>query len=165
MTRKVDPVLTGRPHVPEYGIPEHSDGLLPWSFALERLDRARNYWIATTRPDGRPHAVPVWGVLVDGEVYFGGGPQTVWARNLARSPQIVVHLESGDEVVILEGTAERHTENNTSAGLLTRIDDAYEAKYDMRHGTPVWRLVPRVGFAWSRFPDDTTRWAFASEAR
>jgi len=58
--------------------------------------------------------------------YFGGGPQTVWARNLARSPQIVVHLESGDEVVILEGTAERHTEDNTSAALLTRIDDAYE---------------------------------------
>ena len=54
--------------------------VLPWSFALERLERARNCWIATTRPDGRPHAVPV-GVLVDGTVYFGGGSETVWARN------------------------------------------------------------------------------------
>lgn len=165
MMRKVDPVRASRPHVPEYGIPEHREGLLPWLFALERLAPARNYWIATTRSDGRPHAVPVWGVLVDGEVFFGGGPQTVWARNLSRSPQIVLHLESGDEVVILEGTAERHTEENTSADLLTRIDDAYEAKYDIRHGTPVWRLVPRVGFAWSRFPDDTTRWTFAGQTR
>jgi len=68
MTRKVDPVSTGRPHIPGYGIPTHTEGLLPWSFALERLEKARNYWVATTRPDGRPHTVPVWGVLVDGVV-------------------------------------------------------------------------------------------------
>lgn len=160
MTRKVDPVSIGRPHVPGYGIPETIEGVLPWSFALERLERAQNYWIATTRPDGRPHAVPVWGVLVEGTVYFGGGPETVWARNLARDPRVVVHLESGDEVVIIEGTAIRHTEENTDAALLTKIDDAYEPKYDMRHGTPVWELVPRVAFAWSRYPDDTTRFAF-----
>ena len=135
MTRKVDPVSIGRPHVPGYGIPETDEGVLPWSFALERLERAQNYWIATTRPDGRPHAVPVWGVLVEGTVYFGGGPETVWARNLARDPRVVVHLESGDEVVIIEGTAIRHTEENTDAALLTKIDDAYEPKYDMRHGT------------------------------
>lgn len=160
MTRKVDPVSIGRPHVPGYGIPETIEGVLPWSFALERLERAQNYWIATTRPDGRPHAVPVWGVLVEGTVYFGGGPETVWSRNLARDPRVVVHLESGDEVVIIEGTAVRHTEENTDAALLTKIDDAYEPKYDMRHGTPVWELVPHVAFAWSRYPDDTTRFAF-----
>ncbi len=160
MTRKVDPSRTDRPHVPGYGIPEHMDGLLPWSFALERLERSRNYWIASTRPDGRPHAVPVWGVLLDGTVYFGGGEQTVWAKNLARNPHVVVHLESGDEVVILEGTVERHTEDNTDPALLARIDAAYEAKYDMPHGTPVWELKPRVGFGWSRYPDNTTRWTF-----
>jgi len=160
MTRHVDPVSAGRPYIPGYGIPTHTDGLLPWSFALERLEKAQNYWVATTRPDGRPHAVPVWGVLVDGVLYFGGGPQTVWQRNLARDPRLVVHLESGDEVVILEGRAERHTEENTDAAVLTRIDDVYEAKYEMRHGTPVWELVPQVGFGWSRFPDDTTRWTF-----
>lgn len=163
MARRTEPVGVGRPHVPEYGIPEHSDGLLPWSFALERLERARAYWLATTRPDGRPHAVPVWGVVVDGVVYFGGGPQTVWARNLAQRPQVALHLESADEAVIIEGVVERHTEENTEAALLTRIDDAYEAKYAMRHGTPFWELVPRVGFGWTlaRFPNDTTRWTFA----
>ena len=62
--------------------------------------------------------------------------------------------------MIIEGTAIRHTEENTDAALLTKIDDAYEPKYDMRHGTPVWELVPRVAFAWSRYPDDTTRFAF-----
>jgi len=126
------------------------------------LKAARNYWVSSTRPDGRPHARPVWGVYVNGTVYFGGSPEVRWARNLAKNPAVVVHLESGDQVVILEGTVEKHTEENTSAELLTQIDDAYEAKYDMRHGTPVWQLKPHVAFAWTRFPDDTTRWKFES---
>jgi hypothetical protein len=44
-----------------YGVTTSDDGPLDWSHAEERLERARNYWIATTRPDGTPHAAPVWG--------------------------------------------------------------------------------------------------------
>ncbi|HML21763.1 MAG TPA: pyridoxamine 5'-phosphate oxidase family protein [Aggregatilinea sp.] len=146
----------------DYGIPKTMDGVLPWSYATERLAPARNYWVSTTLPDGRPHARPVWGVLVDGVQYFGGGPQTRWARNLAARPEVVLHLESGDEVVIVEGTVTKLTEENADPDLLTRIDDAYEAKYNMRHGTPVWQLTPRVAFGWTKFPDDTTKWVFES---
>lgn len=151
-----------RPHIPGYGIPTTVEGTLPWSHVEAQLKAARNYWVSSTRPDGRPHARPVWGVYVNGMVYFGGSPEVRWARNLAQNPAVVVHLESGDQVVILEGTVEKHTEENTSAELLTQIDDAYEAKYNMRHGTPVWQLKPHVAFAWTRFPDDTTRWKFES---
>ena len=42
-----------------YGETTSSDGTLDWSHAEQRLKRARSYWIATTRPDGTPHAVPV----------------------------------------------------------------------------------------------------------
>ena len=38
---------------------------LPWAWATERLNRARNYWIATTRSDGRPHSRPVWGIWLN----------------------------------------------------------------------------------------------------
>ena len=50
-----------RPHMPGYGILDANSGkgLLPWSWATERLAKARNYWVATTRPDGNPHAMPV----------------------------------------------------------------------------------------------------------
>lgn len=149
-----------RPHVPGYGIPESTEGLLPWRHVTDRLSDPHNYWIATTRPDGRPHAVPVWGVYVDGTLYFGGGEQTRWARNLAHNPAVVMHLESGDEVVIIEGTVDKLTEATADPALLSRIDDAYQAKYDIRHGTPVWALRPQLAFAWTRFPDDTTRWTF-----
>jgi hypothetical protein len=40
-------------------------GKLSWMWAMERLSRARTYWIATTRPSGQPHSRPVWGVWLD----------------------------------------------------------------------------------------------------
>ncbi len=77
---------------------------LPWTWATERLTQARNYWIATTRPDGQPHSRPVWGVWLDDIFYFSTG--SLAEQNLATNPAITVHLESGSEVVIIEGTAE-----------------------------------------------------------
>ena len=95
-----------RPDMPDYGISADADGLLPWQHVSEQMAAARNYWIGTVRPDGRPHATPVWGVWVDETFYFGMGPRSVKARNLAANPALVVHLESGDDVVVLEGVAE-----------------------------------------------------------
>ncbi|HYT24961.1 MAG TPA: pyridoxamine 5'-phosphate oxidase family protein [Actinomycetota bacterium] len=156
-----------RPDLPaSYGVPPTAEGMLPWSHAVERIRAARNYWVSTTRPDGRPHAVPVWGVWVDETFFHGGGPDTRKARNLAVNPAVSVHLESGDEVVIVEGTVDRITADHPDQDLLRRIDDAYEAKYGMRHGTPVWALRPRVAFAWrlEGFPTTMTRWTFAPRA-
>jgi nitroimidazol reductase NimA-like FMN-containing flavoprotein (pyridoxamine 5'-phosphate oxidase superfamily) len=152
--------IASRPHIPGYGIPETEEGMLDWSHVVERMKSPQNYWVGTTRPDGRPHVVPVWGVWVEGTFYHGGGPNTRKARNLAENPAMVVHLESGDEVVIIEGGAEMLTQENADPALLEKIDDAYEAKYGMRHGTPVWALQPQVAFAWTKYPDNVTRWRF-----
>jgi hypothetical protein len=145
-----------RPFVEGYGIPEDEDGLLTWAHVNQRMTESRNYWIGTVEPNGRPHAVPVWGVWSEDTLYFGGGPDTRWSRNLAANPEVAVHLESGDDVVILEGSVTRITD----AEALTPIDDLYEVKYDMRHGPPIWVLRPRVVFAWTQFPKTTTRWVF-----
>jgi hypothetical protein len=96
--------------------------MLPWSHVRERMSVARNYWLATVRPDGRPHSVPVWGVWVEDSLHFGGGRSTRKARNLAANPNVVAHSESGEDVVILEGVAEEVTD----PALQERIDDAYE---------------------------------------
>ena len=50
--------------------------MLSWDHVQERMAEARNYWVATVRPDGRPHATPVWGLWVDGAFYFGVAPGT-----------------------------------------------------------------------------------------
>ena len=46
---------SARPYMPGYGIlrPEEGTGLLPWSWADERLRRSHDFWLATVWPDGR----------------------------------------------------------------------------------------------------------------
>jgi nitroimidazol reductase NimA-like FMN-containing flavoprotein (pyridoxamine 5'-phosphate oxidase superfamily) len=82
-----------------YGIPTDEAGMLSWHGVSEQLLKARNYWLVTVRPDGRPHTVPVWGVWVDG-TFFGMRRHTRKARNIAENPQVVVHLDSSEEVVM-----------------------------------------------------------------
>lgn len=100
--------MSDRPQ-PEPGRPRMFGGelepvMLPWRWAAERLAAARTYWIATTRLDGRPHSRPVWGVRLAGALHFSTG--SLAAGNLRANPEIIVHLDSGSEVVILEGAAE-----------------------------------------------------------
>jgi hypothetical protein len=151
----------------DYGISDAPEGLLPWSFASQLMAVARNYWIGSTRPDGRPHAAPVWGVWLDEVFYFGTGPGSVKARNLAVNPAMVVHLESGDEVVILEGEAQWLTEIDPA--LWQRIADQYAAKYEgFRPDPPSTQgpfvaLRPTTALAWLEqdFVRSATRWRFS----
>ncbi len=147
-----------RPHVPGYGIPTSRKGMLPWSHAHERLERSRHYWVSTTSADGRPHAVPVWGVWVDGAVCFGGGPDTRWSRNLRANPKVAVHLEKGDDVVILEGDIARVEAPDDP--LVARVQDAYNKKYKMPHPPPFWVLRPGVAFVWDKDLRSATRFRF-----
>jgi hypothetical protein len=166
-----DPPGAGRdrPDIPGYGIPESDDGLLPWSWVDERLAEATQYWIASVRPDGRPHAVPTWGAWVDGRLWFEGGFATARARNIAANPAVVVHAERGHEVVIVEGIAELQPppDPDLEARLLVgfgkyRSSHGYEAdpaNWRSSEGG-LWAVRPIKVMAWSRFPADTTRWRF-----
>ena len=155
-------IQTADPKSRTYGVPQDASGAerLPWSSAVERLTAARNYWVCTTHADGRPHAVPVWGVWHDGAVWFGTSPESAKGRNLARDPRAVVHLESGDDVVILEGDVEVCRD----ADVLAPVFDAYEQKYDHRPGAPAFLFLrPRVAQTWTEqdFTKNATRWTFA----
>jgi hypothetical protein len=154
----------GLPQVPPlYGM-KTPHKFLPFAHAEERLTRSRNYWICTGRPNGRPHSIPVWGFWIDGAVYFGTGRSTRKARNLAHNPAISVHLESGDDVVILEGTAvEVDLADKT---IRKKLDDASRAKYKMPlmvvPESVIYCVRPRIVLAWTEndFPNNATRWQF-----
>jgi hypothetical protein len=158
-----------RPRLPEgYGVPTLDEGMLEWSWAVEQLERALTYWFSTTRPDGRPHAMPAWAVWLDGALYFDGSPQTRRMRNLTENPAISVHLESGEQVVILEGQA--LDAGRPAATLAGRLAATFEAKYGVSkdyHPSPstwdrggLWIMRPRVAFGWTEFPKALTRWTF-----
>jgi PPOX class probable F420-dependent enzyme len=130
----------------------HSEmaGPITWEQAEDQLRAARNYWLTTTRADGRPHAMPIWGVWVGGALWFGTGLESVKGRNLLRDPRAVVHLESGDDVVILDGTAERAEDPAAYAAYATKygIDASPEAFAAMPQTGALFRFTPQTGQAW-----------------
>jgi hypothetical protein len=154
-------VQASRPRMPaEYGLPAHTEGLLPWSYVRQRMSDAKYYWIATVSPDGHPHATPVDGLWLDDRLYFGGSPQTRWNRNLDNNPAVCVHLESGAEVLILHGEASMIIPDQPFTVLLAE-GSARKYGYPMQpelYAPGVREFRPRVVYAWSQFPKDVTRW-------
>jgi hypothetical protein len=156
-----------RPHALGYGFPKTSKGLLPWSWAEQRLGKSHNYWITTVKPDGAPHTMVVWGLWRDGQFLFSTGSQSRKARNLARNNNCVVCTEHAHEAVIVEGVAEL-----ADVAARRKFLPAYEKKYkfDMSKmkddilslKEPVFAVRPRVVFGlWEKyFQSKSTRWKF-----
>lgn len=154
------PKATPVPLAAGYSPPGTQTKLLPWTFAETRLRRAHNYWVCSTRGDASPHAAPVWGLWLDAAFYFSTDPSSRKARNLSANAAAAIHLESGDEVVIVEGFA-------TPVELSKAIDAAYFRKYKLHlFGFPapmvLLRVEPAFVMAWreKQFPASATRWKF-----
>lgn len=158
-----------RPHMPGYGIldADSGKGLLPWNWATERLSKSRNYWVATTRPDGNPHTMPVWGVWVDDAFYFSTGTQSRKARNLVENPKCAIGCELGDDQIVLEGLAGLVTD----AAMRDKFAKAYSKKYEWDtegFDEPVYAVHPTAAFGFSTAPGEfigsATRWVFEGKS-
>ncbi|MGI8690711.1 MAG: pyridoxamine 5'-phosphate oxidase family protein [Thermomicrobiales bacterium] len=132
----IDPVAELQPQFSSNGaIP------MPWAEAREHLEKAEVYWLATVRPDGRPHVTPLISIWLDNVLYFSTGPDERKAKNLARNAHCV--LTTGCDVLsqgldlVIEGDAV----NVRDETRLQRVADAYAAKY----GTDIWHFTVRDG--------------------
>jgi nitroimidazol reductase NimA-like FMN-containing flavoprotein (pyridoxamine 5'-phosphate oxidase superfamily) len=133
-----EPLVTGAPAT-------------PWAHADERLstpERERNYWLATIRPDGRPHVMPILGLWLDDAFHFITGERTRKGKNLAGNPQCVVASSSKKLPaldVIIEGRATRVTDE----AKLSRLADAYGSELhwplEVRDGAVVGDNAPTAG--------------------
>jgi PPOX class probable F420-dependent enzyme len=140
---------------------------IPWARVERRLRNSETYWLATTRPDGRPHSMPVYGLWQQRCFWFGTGRDSVKGRNLAANPRAVVHLESAGDVVIVEGVAQPVTEESTLRGVLPQL----AAKYGVGEeelglaaagsAGALYLLRPAVVHAWleGAFPETRSRWS------
>ena len=165
MTGTTEPSVefsAGRPEMPgSYGIkgPKEGRGLLPWSHVQSSMQSAHNYWVVTSSAEGIPHAAPVWGLWHTEAFYFSTDPASRKGRNIGSDRPVVVHLESGDEVVILEGRSERVSRRD----LLKQLDHLYFEKYAFHLNLGVtYEVLPFKVLAWSEadFPGSATRWEF-----
>jgi hypothetical protein len=168
---------SSRPYMPGYGLPAGSKGLLPWSWADQRLKKSHNYWITTVKPgvslhndtphNVSPHTMVVWGLWQDGRFLFSTGSKSRKARNLAQNSSCVVCTEHAQEAVIVEGVAEI-----ADVPARRKFLPKYERKYKFDMSTmkqdilsmkePVFAVRPRVVFGvWEKhFMEKTTRWTF-----
>ena len=88
-----------------------------------RVAQERNLWLATVRPNGRPHLVPIWYVEVDGAWYLCTESKSVKARNLQAEPRCSWSLENGDSPLVIEGRAR-------SVAPSQAVIAAFRAKFD-----------------------------------
>jgi PPOX class probable F420-dependent enzyme len=162
-----------RPYMPGYGIvgPDKGGGLLPWSWAEERLTGSRNYWVVTTWPDGRPHAMPVWGVWDAGALWFSSGGRSRKVRNLAADPRCVVTTESTDDPVVVDGTAEVVTDRPALERFIELTNAKYDAQLTLSFLDPAVNATLRVrpvsafGIRHDDFTGSPTRWEFDEPPR
>lgn len=157
-----------------YGVPDTDEGLLDWPVVEARLVDAGEYWMATTRPDGRPHVVPRWGVWIDQHLYYDGAPTTVHARNAVTNQACALHIGDGREAsIIIEGTT---TRSDPLRGDLARLGEQVAAEIGRKYAergyspeTDAWsddeagglmRFAPAKALVWFSFPTDLTRFHF-----
>jgi PPOX class probable F420-dependent enzyme len=144
-------VQRGRPMMPGYGIAEGEDGLLEWDTVRDRLRDSHNYWLSTVRPDGRPHAMPVWAVWLDEAVWFSSSLRSRKIRNLRANPACTITTEDGRVPVIVDGTARIVTDLQTIREFLDATNAKYSAGLDLQFLDPdvnaTVRIAPREIFA------------------
>lgn len=166
-------VRAERPAMHDYGVDEPGWEPLPWAWAAERLAGNRNFWVVTVSGDGRPHALPVWGVWDDDEhrFAFSCAPSSRKARNLRANPAAVVMRDDTVECVSIEGRAQRVEDADRRETWIAR----YLAKYtpfqadlsaDFLRANLLFEFVPERAFAVIEREDEfatrATRWVFAS---
>lgn len=159
--------------------PQFSSGdatVTPWAQARGRLETAEVYWLATVRPDGRPHVTPVLAVWLDGALYFCTGRSERKAKNLAHNSHCVVTtgcnaLDEGLDLVVEGDVAQVSDEAR-----LQRIADRNAAKYGSDwhftvrdgafHGNEgnvalVYEVTPTTAFGFGKGKSfSQTRWRF-----
>jgi hypothetical protein len=156
--------VADRPNMPEGYL---GAAPLPWRWAEERLVAARNYWVTTIGPSGRPHVRPVWAIWLDDTVQFSTGGRH--AQNIARDPRATVNLDSGDDCVIVEGVASAVTDEVKRAHFCTVYQEKYNWDMSLEFADVIYIVQPRVVHGWlaneiaretTLFQATATRWTF-----
>ena len=142
-------------------------GGLLWKEVVERFGTERVCWVHTTSPVGAPNASPVWCAELRQVLYFYTHSGTIKARNLERNPLVGVHLESGSDVLIVQGQLiyMGHPSQHPD------VVDLFEKKYDQPEDRPflpladpifdtLYCLEPRRAVAWTLPDSEATsrRW-------
>jgi len=160
------PTKITRPIFPR-GYVDKPASFLTWDWVAAQLTESKNYWLCSVRPNSHPHVVPRWAVFIDGKIYYDGSPETRHARNIESNPQVSLHLESGTEAIMLEGTAVPAGKPSPELG--KKLSQAYKKRYKDFGYAPepnawdeggLFVFTPRQCIAWTSFTENPTKFVF-----
>jgi hypothetical protein len=158
--------------MPGYGVEaaDEGTGLMPWTWAVDRLTASHDFWLATTWPDGRPHVMPVWGVWWQDALWFSCGLRSRKARNLELDQRSVFTTDDARNPVVVEGLARRVSTTDVIAGFNDAVNAKYDTDYSVDFYDPsingVFRVEPvwAFGVAEDDFSGSPTRWDFSPQS-
>lgn len=164
--------IASRPYMPGYGLRAASEGtgLLRWSWALERLERSHDYWVATARGSAQPHVMPVWAVWLDESLWFSSSRASRKARDIAAGSRCSIATDNPYEPVIIEGDVELIDDLDAIAGFVAAVNRKYRTDYPVdfftRSENACFRVRPTWAFGLmeSDFTGSPTRWTFPDHA-
>ena len=158
--------------MPDYGVDTPEWSPLPWSWAVAKLTAGRNYWIVTASAEGRPHALPAWGVWDDDEHLFAWscGPRSRKAANLAANPQATIAVDDTVECLSIEGRASRLAGERQETWIARYLEKYTPISPDLDAGflrqNVMFELTPERALAMIEreegFARRATRWRFAT---
>ncbi len=126
-----------------YGRPSE-ERPLDWAWVEEQLAVASTYWLVGIE-EGRPHARPVWGVWHGERLHLSVGSPTL-RRALDANSAVTVHLDSGTDVVIIDGLA--LPGGPTGPEVVAAYDRKYEWSYDVGERGELTPVAPVRVLAW-----------------
>ena len=158
------------PEVPAMGFAPEDPKLTHWSVAEAGLVAVKNYWLSTTRPDGRPHVMPVWGVWLENRFYFSTSPASRKGKNLGANPHCTISVSHGGFDLVVEGSAALLTNDALALTVAALYAPKYEWPVTVRDcgiygengdGGPLYAMTPDVAFGFGLIgPFSATRWRF-----
>jgi PPOX class probable F420-dependent enzyme len=118
-----------------------------WAFLGSAV--ARPAIVATTRADGRPHAVPVWYAVDGHQILFTTGAETVKGRALRRDPHLALCVDDDRppfSFVAVEGVVEISEDVTEVRRWATVVGGRYMGadqaeRFGLRNGVPGELLV------------------------
>jgi acyl-coenzyme A synthetase/AMP-(fatty) acid ligase len=114
----------------------HSDrASLPWPWVDQQLAGAGTCWVIARNP-GHPHPRPVWGIWSQQRLHLSIGSPTL-LRAIREERSVTVHLDSGTNVVIVEGPIAAATPTTPP------VIQAYNQKHDWDHRSRSAENSPR----------------------
>jgi hypothetical protein len=144
---------------------------MAWSSVAARLQAARSIWLTTTAPGHPPHAVPVWGAVLDEVLYVYTSRGTRKARNVALEPRVALHLPDAEDVLLVKGRLRDVGGPADAPQVVAAFAAKYTAPADHAYlpgidpsVDVVYALEPSAALAWqlADFENSQRRWTAPS---